>query len=84
MSMIIHKLLFQNGSILISFFVEGWLAVAGNYYPPFSLRVSEELLEKIKYIASKNKRSANKEIEFVLEQYVEAYEKANGEIKTEQ
>ncbi len=58
--------------------------MAGNYYPPFSLRVSEELLEKIKYIASKNKRSANKEIEFVLEQYVEAYEKANGEIKTEQ
>ena len=58
--------------------------MAGNYYPPFSLRVSEELLEKIKYIASKNKRSANKEIEFVLEQYVENYEKVNGEIETEQ
>ena len=47
-------------------------------------RVSEELLEKIKYIASKNKRSANKEIEFVLEQYVENYEKSYGEIETEQ
>lgn len=57
--------------------------MAGNYYPPFSLRVSEELLEKIKYIASKNKRSANKEIEFVLEQYVENFEKLNGEIETE-
>ena len=28
---------------------------------------SEELLEKIKFIASNNKRSANKEIEFILE-----------------
>ena len=33
-----------------------------NYYTPFSLRVSEELLAKIKHIASVNKRSANKEI----------------------
>ena len=57
--------------------------MAGNYYPPFSLRVSEDLLEKIKYIASKNKRSANKEIEFVLEQYVEKYEALNGKIDTE-
>ena len=24
--------------------------MAGNYYPPFSLRVSEELLEKIKAV----------------------------------
>ena len=57
--------------------------MAGNYYPPFSLRVSEDLLEKIKYIASKNKRSANKEIEFVLEQYVEKYEALNGKIDAE-
>lgn len=57
--------------------------MAGNYYPPFSLRVSEELLEKIKFIAAKNKRSANKEIEFVLEQYVEKFEKLNGNIEIE-
>ncbi len=55
--------------------------MAGNYYPPFSLRVSEELLEKIKHIAAKNKRSANKEIEFVLERYVEEFENANGIIE---
>ena len=54
--------------------------MAGNYYPPFSLRISEELLDKIKYIAEENKRSANKEIEFVLEQYVKKYEKENGKI----
>ena len=40
--------------------------MAGNYYPPFSLRVSEDLLDKVKYIAENNKRSANKEIEFAF------------------
>ncbi len=58
--------------------------MAGNYYPPFSLRISEDLLEKIKHIAAKNKRSANKEIEFVLEQYVEKYEALNGKIEIEE
>lgn len=54
--------------------------MAGNYYPPFSLRISETLLDKIKFIAEENKRSANKEIEFILEQYVKKYEKLNGPI----
>lgn len=54
--------------------------MAGNYFSPFSLRISEELLEKIKFIASNNKRSANKEIEFILENAVKGYEKQNGEI----
>ena len=53
----------------------------GNYYSPFSLRVSEELLSKIKAIADRNHRSANKEIEFVLAQYAEEYEKENGKIE---
>lgn len=51
-----------------------------NYYTPFSLRVSEELLSKIKVIAVRNKRSANKEIEFALEEYVKAFEQRHGEI----
>ena len=55
-----------------------------NYYAPFSLRVSEELLDKIKYIAAQNKRSANKEIEFVLEQYVRQYEQAHGVLDAEE
>lgn len=55
----------------------------GNYYPPFSLRISEALLEKIKNIASMNKRSANKEIEFIIEQYVKHYEAEHGEILIE-
>ncbi|MCI6729439.1 MAG: Arc family DNA-binding protein [Candidatus Faecousia sp.] len=54
-----------------------------NYYTPFSLRISEELLDKVKQIAVQNKRSANKEIAFALEQYVREYEAKFGEIKTE-
>ena len=47
--------------------------MAGNYYTPFSLRISENLMEQIKEIAKQNKRSANKEIEYALERYVEDY-----------
>ncbi len=54
--------------------------VMANYYTPFSLRVSEELLGKVRQIAAAHKRSANKEIEFALEQYVAAYEKEHGDI----
>ncbi len=54
--------------------------MSGNYYSPFSLRISENLMNKIKYIASQNKRSANKEIEFILEQHIREFEEANGEI----
>lgn len=55
-----------------------------NYYTPFSLRVSEELLDKIKYIAAQNKRSANKEIEFVLEQYVREYDRQHEAAEKEE
>ncbi len=51
-----------------------------NYFTPFSLRISEELLDKIKQVAAANKRSANKEIEYALEQYVKAYEAEHGEV----
>lgn len=54
--------------------------MAGNYFSPFSLRVSEELLDKIKFIAATNKRSANKEIEFILEKAVKDFENENGDI----
>ncbi len=54
--------------------------MAGNYYTPFSVRVPEELLEKVKRIAALNKRSANKEVEFILEKYVAGWEAENGPI----
>ncbi len=55
--------------------------MSGNYYPPFSLRISEDLINKIRFIATANKRSTNKEIEFVLEQYVNKYEIEKGTIR---
>ena len=36
----------------------------------FTMRINSALLEKIKLEAEKNKRSAAKQIEFILEQYV--------------
>ena len=37
--------------------------MAGNYYTPFSVRIPDELLEKVKKLAAMNKRSANKQVE---------------------
>lgn len=36
----------------------------------FTMRIDTELLEQIKAEAEKNKRSAAKEIEYILEQYI--------------
>ena len=36
----------------------------------FTMRIDTELLEQIKAEAAKNKRSAAKEIEYILEQYI--------------
>ena len=53
----------------------------GNYYPPFSLRVPEELIDKVKFIEGINKRSANKELEYIIEKYINEYESINGKIE---
>ena len=44
----------------------------GNYYPPFSLRISDELLAKLKYLAQENHRSTKQ------------YEAAHGPIPVQQ
>lgn len=49
----------------------------------FTLRLQDDNFEKIKVIAEKSKRSIAMQIEFILEQYIEKYEKENGEIKLE-
>lgn len=41
---------------------------------------NEIILEKLNIIANRNFRTRNKEVEFILEQYVENYENKNGEI----
>jgi len=52
--------------------------MAGTYYVPFSLRIPDDLLDKIKKLAVKNKRSTNKQVEFMLEKYMEQWETENG------
>ncbi len=47
------------------------------------IRFEPELLYKITYIAKKNKRSLNAQLEFLAEQCVKKYEEENGEIPTD-
>lgn len=55
--------------------------MAGTYKNPhFAIRIPKELLDKLKYIADYNARSANKEIEFLVKRHVEDFEKEHGEI----
>ncbi|HBG0292591.1 Arc family DNA-binding protein [Clostridioides difficile] len=49
--------------------------------PKYTLRINRILLEKIKYIAESEGRSANKEIEQLIKKHVENYEQTKGEIK---
>ena len=46
----------------------------------FPLLLEYDLREKLRYIAEKNSRSLNKEIEFLVKKHVEAYEKEHGAI----
>lgn len=49
-------------------------------YPMFGLRVPPELMKKLKYIASFNGRSANKEIEQLIRQHISEFENKHGVI----
>lgn len=48
--------------------------------PRYTLRIPKEYLEKIRYIAAENGRSANKEIELMIKRRIELYEKEHGSI----
>lgn len=47
------------------------------------LRTDEITAKKIYVIATKEKRSFNKQVEFIIEQFIKDYEKANEEIQLE-
>jgi len=53
---------------------------APHRYPQYALRISEATMDKLKYIARHNGRSANKEIEQLILAHINAFEKENGEI----
>lgn len=48
--------------------------------PQFTIRIEPELLKKIRYVAEYNARSANREVEVLIRQHVESFEKIHGKI----
>ncbi len=53
------------------------------YYrnPQYTLRIPEELMDKLKYIAEYSGRSANREIEQLVRVHVARFEKRHGVIE---
>lgn len=47
---------------------------------PTMLRLTDEMYEKIRYLAYVEHRSINAEIEHALEMYISSFEKENGSI----
>lgn len=53
----------------------------GNYKnKTYPLRIDDELMKKVKIIAEKEDRPISKQLERIIKQYVEQYEKENGRI----
>ena len=53
----------------------------GNYKNPhYALRIPTETMDKLKYIADRNGRSANKEIEQLILKHISEWERQHGEI----
>ena len=50
----------------------------------FSIRIEKEIKDKINEIASRNRRSMNGQIEFILKNAVDDYEKVNGRVVLEE
>jgi len=49
----------------------------------FTLRTEPELLEKFKFVAEYNARSANRELEVLMKKHVSEFEKVHGKIETQ-
>lgn len=48
--------------------------------PRYTLRIPQEYLDKIRYIAEENGRSANREIELMIKERIRVYESEHGPI----
>lgn len=51
--------------------------------PHYALRIQTETMDKLKYIAAYNGRSANKEIEQLILQHIRSWEEQHGEINVD-
>ena len=50
--------------------------------PKMLFITDQEILDKIKYLATKESRSNNKQLEHMVKSYIASYEKENGTIDT--
>ncbi|WP_209345812.1 hypothetical protein [Flavonifractor sp. AGMB03687] len=48
---------------------------------PYSLRLEHEVMQKIRVLAAKERRSINMQLCIAVESYLEQYEKEHGEIR---
>lgn len=48
----------------------------------YSLRIDDELMKKVKMIAEAEDRPVSKQLERIIKQYVEQYEKEHGRINS--
>lgn len=49
----------------------------------FSIRIEEEMLEKLSFVASYEGRSANSHVLVLIRENIKAFEEANGKIEGE-
>mgnify|MGYP003292557448 CR=1 FL=1 len=54
-----------------------------NEYPRYTLRIPQELLDKLGYIADYEGRTKNKEIEQLIKKRIAEFESIHGEIQQE-
>ena len=52
--------------------------------PIIAVRTTEEIIEKMKFIAEENGRSVSKEVEMIIKKHIKRYEEDNGKIKIEE
>ena len=48
--------------------------------PQFTIRIDKTILDKLKYIADYNARSANREIEVIIKRHIKNFELEHGAI----
>lgn len=51
--------------------------------PRLTVRMNQDLIDKINKISEQEKRSTNQQIVYVIEKYIQQYEKEHGKINTE-
>ena len=50
----------------------------------YTLRIENELMDKIKIISEKEDRPINRQIERIVREFIEEYEEKNGKINVEE